>query len=106
MGGMLFAAIVIYLWLLVASEQTMIAITGTVVIGVCVAATMHSRWALALIPAAVMVGLEIWRATACAPCATATEDTFVPSLPFHGRGALLGATLGTAVTWHRRRSML
>lgn len=107
--GMLVAALAMYLWLRVASEQAVIAIAGTVVIGACVAAMMRSRWALVLIPAVVMVGLETWRATACAPCVAATEDTpfvaFVLSLPFYGGGALLGAAIGTALTWHRRRGI-
>ena len=109
LGGTLIAAIAIYLWLLVADGMTVI-LAGTAIIGACVAAMLSSRWALVLIPAAVMVGLEIWRATACAPCAAASEDTpfvaFVLSLPFYGGSALLGATLGTALTRYQRRGMM
>lgn len=101
---MLVAAIATYLWLLVSNEIVVI-LAGTAIIGACVAATMRSRWALVLIPAAVMVGLETWRATACPQCASSDDTPFVVfiiSLPFYGGSVLVGAAIGTALTWHRR----
>ncbi len=102
---MLVAAIATYLWLLV-SNGIIVILAGTAIIGACVAATMRSRWALALVPAAVMVGIETWRATACPDCSL-SEDTpfvaFVLNFPLYGGVALLGATIGTALTWRRRR---
>lgn len=104
--GTLVAALAMYLWLRVASEQAVIAITGTVVIGACAAATLRSRWALVLVPAAVMVGLKTWRATVCPQCASSDDTPFVVfiiSLPFYGGSALIEAAIGTALPWHRRR---
>ncbi len=106
--GTLVAAIAMYLWLLIANE-IVVTLAGTAIIGACVAATMRSRWVLALAPAAVMVGLETWRATVCPQC-TSSDDTpfvvFIISLPFYGGSALVGAAIGTALTWRRRRGTL
>lgn len=108
LGGTLVTAIAIYLWLLVA-DGMIVTLAGTAIIGACVAATLRSRWALVLIPSAVMVGVEAFRATACPDCSL-SEDTpfvaFVLSLPFYGGSALLGATLRTALTRYQRRGMM
>ena len=104
-GGAIFAAVAFYLWLLVTDEIAVI-LVGTAIIGACVAATLRSRWALVLVPSAVMVGLEMWRATVCPHCASSDDTLFVVfilSLPFYGGSALLGAAFGTALTWRRHR---
>lgn len=102
-SSMLFGVVAMYLWLLVASGQ-MVIVAGTFTIGACLAAMIRSRWALVLLPLAVMIGLELWRATACSHCAVGDDTPFVAfmlSLPLYGGSALLGAALGTALVWRR-----
>ncbi len=106
LSGMVLAAVTMYLWLLIATGQFVI-VAGTLLIGACLAVATRSRWTLVLLPLSVMIGLEIWRATACSHC-SASDDTpfvaFMLSLPLYGGSALLGAAIGTALVWRRVRA--
>lgn len=101
-SGAVFAGILMYLGLSLLPDATPWAAFGvTMAIGLLGALVARSWWAVVFIPIAVLVGREVWSATACAQCPVHDEDTMAVRLllngPFFG-----GAAAGTLLARGRR----
>lgn len=108
-SGAVLAGILMYLGLsLLPDVAPWAAFVVTMAIGLLGAVVARSWWAVVFIPIAVMVGRELWSATACAQCPVHDEDTMTLRLllnvPFFGAAAALGAAAGTLLTRCRRGS--